>query len=160
MHERVFAPMGMDHTLPDQVSEIIPGRGRYYELTEQGVENSPAVDNSYKWAGGGFLSTSEDLVRFGFGYLSGDVLEPETIREMWTTQATASGETTGYGIGWGVGTDDSGNPWVGHTGGSVGGTTFFRIYPDRELIVAVIANVSSGSFGDFPVQIASIFMDE
>lgn len=27
--------------------------------------NTPYVDNSYKWAGGGFISTTEDLVKFG-----------------------------------------------------------------------------------------------
>lgn len=29
------------------------------------MKNVPYVDNSYKWAGGGFISTAEDLVRFG-----------------------------------------------------------------------------------------------
>lgn len=27
--------------------------------------NAPNVDNSYKWAGGGFLSTVSDLLSFG-----------------------------------------------------------------------------------------------
>lgn len=27
--------------------------------------NAPYVDNSYKWAGGGFLSTVKDLIQFG-----------------------------------------------------------------------------------------------
>ena len=29
------------------------------------LENAPHVDNSYKWAGGGFLSTVGDLLKFG-----------------------------------------------------------------------------------------------
>ena len=29
------------------------------------LKNAPYVDNSYKWAGGGFLSTVTDLAKFG-----------------------------------------------------------------------------------------------
>ena len=29
------------------------------------LNNTPFVDNCYKWAGGGFISTSEDLIKFG-----------------------------------------------------------------------------------------------
>ena len=39
---------------------------RHYERTETGeLRNTPYVDNSYKWGGGGFMSTTEDLVKFG-----------------------------------------------------------------------------------------------
>jgi serine beta-lactamase-like protein LACTB len=29
------------------------------------LENASYVDNSYKWAGGGFISTAIDLAKFG-----------------------------------------------------------------------------------------------
>ena len=39
---------------------------RYYQRCRNGkLENAPYVDNSYKWAGGGFLSTVGDLLKFG-----------------------------------------------------------------------------------------------
>ena len=39
---------------------------RYYLRNWKGqLINAPYVDNSYKWAGGGFISTTEDLVKFG-----------------------------------------------------------------------------------------------
>ncbi len=39
---------------------------RYYVRNEKhGLENAPYVDNSWKWAGGGFISNVHDLVRFG-----------------------------------------------------------------------------------------------
>src|SRR5271165_626249 len=66
MQGKVFTPMGLVHTTPDQNSQIVEQRSRFYELTKDShTENAPYVDNSYKWAGGGFLSTAEDLVRFG-----------------------------------------------------------------------------------------------
>jgi serine beta-lactamase-like protein LACTB len=39
---------------------------RHYARNEKGkLINTPFVDNCYKWAGGGFISTSEDLIKFG-----------------------------------------------------------------------------------------------
>ena len=39
---------------------------RFYRRNENGhLVNAPYVDNSYQWAGGGFMSTAEDLVQFG-----------------------------------------------------------------------------------------------
>jgi hypothetical protein len=39
---------------------------RYYRKSKAGcLQNVPYVDNSWKWAGGGFLSTVGDLLRFG-----------------------------------------------------------------------------------------------
>jgi hypothetical protein len=41
---------------------------------------------------------------------------------MFTSQRTAVGEETGYGIGWGIGKTPSGKQFYAHCGGSVGGT--------------------------------------
>ena len=39
---------------------------RYYIRDAKGkLQNTPYVDNSYKWAGGGFLSTVKDLTKVG-----------------------------------------------------------------------------------------------
>ncbi|MGD2136031.1 MAG: serine hydrolase domain-containing protein, partial [Gemmatimonadales bacterium] len=56
MREHVFGPLGMRHTVADHVDSIIPWRSGFYERRDDGaVLNAPYVDNSYKWAGGGFL---------------------------------------------------------------------------------------------------------
>lgn len=71
MQERVFGPRGMRQTVPEHVDSLIPFRARFYTRADTaggqpgdgggGIINAPWVDNSYKWAGGGFLSTTEDL---------------------------------------------------------------------------------------------------
>lgn len=162
MEGQVFEPLGLDDTVADQVAEIIPNRSRYYEVDpyiDCAFRNSPFVDNSNKWAGGGFLSTADDLVRFGFEHLEPTTISSETVALLWESQETTDGEKTNYGIGWGSGVDDAGRRFVGHTGGSVGGTTWFRIYPDQQLVVAVIGNVSSADWEGLPGQIAELFLD-
>ena len=50
---------------------IPPPVSRHYVRTTKGVlENTPYVDLSYKWAGGGYLSNAEDLVKFGNAVLT------------------------------------------------------------------------------------------
>ncbi len=142
MSENVFGPVGMQRTSADKVIPIISNRARYYERTDENLVNAPWVDNSYKWAGGGFLSTSEDLVRFGLAHLSENFLRRDTIEMMWTPQRTPEPEELGYGIGWWIRSDEKGRRVVRHGGTSVGGSTDLRIYQESGLVIVVISNTS------------------
>ena len=143
MQEHVFTPMGLVHTVADQNTQIIEQRSRFYELAKDGhQENAPYVDNSYKWAGGGFLSTAEDLVRFGSTILQGGFLKAETLQTMFTAQKTNSGEVVDYGIGWVIHKSQSGKLVYGHSGGSVGGTSQLILYPETHIVVALVTNLS------------------
>jgi CubicO group peptidase (beta-lactamase class C family) len=158
MARNVFGPAGMESTVPDRVYPLIRHRSRYYWLRDNEIVNAPWVDNSNKWAGGGFLSTSEDLVRFGQAHLSDKLLNRQTIEMMWTSQRTSAGEETGYGIGWFVAKDSSQRKIIRHGGGSVGGTTELRIYPDQDLIVVVISNTAPANVRPLAIDIAEHFL--
>jgi len=143
MQQRVFDQLAMENTVADHTDSIIPHRTRFYQRTEDGrVVNAPFVDNSYKWAGGGFLSTPEDLLRFAFAHPYGGFLKPETVEMLWTSQRTADGEETGYGIGWRVTALEGRVVEVAHGGGSVGGTTFLLIYPEERAALAIVGNMT------------------
>jgi len=139
----VFRPLGMTHTAPDRVDSLMPNRTRFYEYgADSGFIPAPAVDNSYKWAGGGFVSTAEDLVKFGSAMLRPGFLKAETLELLFTSQKTTGGEPTGYGIGWFVSTDSLGHRWVFHGGSSVGGSTAFGVDRDSRVVVAITSNLS------------------
>ena len=142
MAEAVLAPAGMTHTSAEHPDSIIPGRGRYYTRPDSTgpIVNAPFVDNTYKWPSGGYLSTAEDLARFGDRLLRGELLRPATVRLLWTSMRTSDGTATDYGIGWTVERDSLGRRRVRHSGGSVGGTAHLIIYPDDRLVVAVLVN--------------------
>lgn len=141
----MFTPLGLVDTTPDQNRSIIEERSRFYEREKDGTtDNSPYVDNSYKWAGGGFLSTSEDLVRFGSALLRPGFLPESSLHLLFTSQKTNSGQETGYGIGWFIQKSASGQRIYQHSGGSVGGTSQLIIYPDSGVVVALTTNLSQG----------------
>ena len=147
MQEHVLTPLGLVHTTADQNTQIIEQRSRFYELAKDGhQENAPYVDNSYKWAGGGFLSTAEDLVRFGSTIMRPGLLKAETLRIMFTPQKTKAGELSPYGVGWFIRKSRSGRLVYEHSGGSIGGTSQLIVYPDAHLVVALVTNLSGGTW--------------
>ena len=61
-----FKELGLSNTFLDLNDPLIQNRARYYVRDKHHkLKNAPYVDNSYKWAGGGFLSSVGDMLRFG-----------------------------------------------------------------------------------------------
>jgi len=146
MDENVFQPLGMTHTGPDRKGVSDPERTQFYQYDAEGNSVvAPTVDNSNKWAGGGFLSTPEDLVRFGSALLKPGFLKAESLDLLFTPQKTSDGKPTNYGIGWFIERDAQGHRILLHTGGSIGGTSVLLLHPETKTVFALACNHSSAS---------------
>ena len=159
MQREVFDHIGMNNSCPDYANQDIPDRVTFYQ---KGTNNSNLlafqVDNSYKWAGGGFISTAEDVAKFAQSHLDGGILLPSTVA-LWTKgQATIDGKNTKYGIGWRGDIDSKGRRWIGHSGGSVGGTSMMLVYPEERVIVITLVNLSRAKMGNLAFRIANQFL--
>lgn len=149
MERVVFDPLAMDRTGADWNGPIIPDRTRFYVADSTGqVSNAPYVDNSYKWAGGGLLSTPEDMLVFANAHLEPGFLRAETLDMLFASQRLRDGTETGYGVGWRSATNEHGERIASHTGGSVGGRTVLTLNRDTGLIVAIVANLSGAPIGN------------
>ncbi|XP_030620912.1 serine beta-lactamase-like protein LACTB, mitochondrial isoform X2 [Chanos chanos] len=152
--QKLFRELGMLNTVPDENDPIIYNRSRFYHFNKKGrIVNCPYVDNSYKWAGGGFLSTVGDLLKFGnallysyqvaslkdpAGLLPG-ILKPQTAKNLWSPvdRTEASWDKDGqYTQGWLVvekqqkyGQCRSRRHYVSHTGGAVGASSVLLVLP-------------------------------
>lgn len=158
MDHHVFGPLGMTNTMPDQVGWVIPHRARpYVRWFDGSYLNAPHVDNSVKWAGGGFLSTPEDLLRLG-ATVTADTLGAASRALLFTEQTTASGEATGYGFGWRLGTDARGRETVFHSGGAMGGSSLLFVVPEARVVVAAAINMSRADLG-WISEIAQVLAD-
>ena len=144
MDDAVFKPLGMNDTVADWVNRDIPNRVTFYNKAEEEPRVAPMVDNSYKWAGGGFLSTPSDLVQFGLAHLEPGFLTEDSLDTLFTSQTLRNGESTGYGVGWRIqklgGAD--GPVVYRHGGSSTGGKTSLIIVPGAQVVTALLANVS------------------
>ncbi|XP_058963954.2 serine beta-lactamase-like protein LACTB, mitochondrial [Pocillopora verrucosa] len=156
--KKLFKDLGMENTRAEFNDTIILNRARFYQRNCKGrLMNTPYVDNSYKWAGGGFLSTVKDLIQFGnsllyakqigevdrkeaSGYLPG-FLKPHTVTELWKIVANTEGQGDrdgGYGLGWEViaekqefGCCSHQSECVFHDGGAVGASSILMIRPQQ-----------------------------
>ncbi len=158
MRREVFEPLGMRRTGPDLATRVVPERASFYEIRDGHLVPAPFTDNSYKWAGGGLLSTPEDLVRFGLGLLNEGLLSPAGVEMLFTSQRTAAGEETGYGMGFRPRSDREGRRVVHHGGSSEGGRAFLLLYPDEGLVVAMAANRATAPLFDEEAQTFAHFL--
>lgn len=143
MRDAVFRPLGMRDTVADFVVPIIPGRTSYYVRDASGsVVNAPWVNNSYKWAGGGFLSTTGDVLAFANAHLDDDFLTEASRELLFTEQKTRGGEGVGYGLGWFIRTREDGRRLLSHSGGSVGGTSLMVMEPESRVVVVGLINLT------------------
>ena len=176
LHEYVFAPLGMLSTVGDHTDRIILHRTGFYERTNRRPHyhlrqsswgdgtglgellNAPYVDNSNKWAGGGLLTTPEDLVRFGSAHLRPGFLTAESLTEILTPGRTENGEVQNRGLNWSIETDDEGRRVISHGGGGVGSNSSLRVYLEEGVVVAIQANLSQSNPGVLSEPIAELFI--
>ncbi|MGB6151510.1 MAG: serine hydrolase domain-containing protein [Pricia sp.] len=120
---------------------------KFYSKNRLGFRPAIPVNNFYKLAGGGYLSTSEDIAKFGQAYLVGTIL-PEAIRAQFLTSQTIKGKPTYYGLGWQVSEDTKGRKFYGHVGNGVGGYSNFFVYPEEQMVFAVLVNCTDPKIQD------------
>jgi CubicO group peptidase (beta-lactamase class C family) len=142
MQQAIFTPLGMTSTGADYSDSLVLNRVRFYERQGGRLVNAALIDNSYKWAGGGLLSTPTDLLKLGAQLLKPTLLRSETVALLLTPQRLLDGTNTHYGMGWRIGHDAQGRPIIHHGGLIDGGRTFLLLYPDQQLMVAITANMS------------------
>lgn len=135
--EKVLLPLGLEatYTAEDQQQHA----ATFYTKTSHSFKKAVPVNNAYKLAGGGFLSTSDDIAKLGQAVLEGKLLKKETYDQLLTSQ-TVNGKPTYYGLGFQVSQDASGRSFVGHVGNSVGAYTNLFIYPKEESVVSLLIN--------------------
>jgi serine beta-lactamase-like protein LACTB len=145
MKEEVFQPLGMEATGPHLIAEPDPAMATLYAV-KNGVPSKidRPEDPSYKWAGGGLISTPTDLVRLAAGYSSG-FLNPKTVAMMFTSQNLRSGEATGVGIAWRNSLDVAGHRVIEHAGSMEGARTVVSVFPESGVSVAIMTNAEWSS---------------
>ncbi len=145
------APLDVDLRLDDVTIEMSDRASTY--MTEKGRWGAAyPSDPSYKWAGGGIVARPTDLVMIGQALLSGEFLAAETRDVLWQPVALPGSETNpqNYAIGWRVDTsvgtlgEDAPTLMIHHGGRQMGGVSFWALYPELGISVAVIANTGSG----------------
>ena len=155
VREKVLSPLGMKNTFVPNVNlGTVEGfsNGKaasntldltaFYSKNRKGFRKAIPVNNFFKMAGGGYLSTSDDIAKFGQTYLDGKILF-ENVLSQFLTSVVVKGTPTYYGLGWQVSQDKKGRPFYGHVGNGVGGYSNFFVYPEQQMVFAILVNCTS-----------------
>jgi CubicO group peptidase (beta-lactamase class C family) len=189
MRTQIFEPLGMNDTTAESPTQPSPDRATFYFPKfsgdpRYGPDEGREVDYSCFAGSAAFVSTPSDLVRFGlaisrlrqgFGAQGrdlrqdsraqgGTLLQPATVQLLQTSQRLRSGEETGYGLGWDLGTVElAGEPTtvVGHDGELMGGmVSSLMTVPDSGIVVAVTSNIGYADTFAIAVKIAQAFAEQ
>lgn len=165
VNDAVIAPLGLDRTGPDRAGA--PGRVGDHQISRFGaVVRVIAPDVSNKWAAGGFVSTPSEMVLLGNAALAGRVVRPDTFVMLTKPQRQADGSESpgGYALGWRTGRaklpSGAERRVVHHGGVAHGGVSFFVLFPDDQLVVAVQANLQVQPFDlhELAYALAELFL--
>ncbi|MGH9200188.1 MAG: serine hydrolase domain-containing protein [Vicinamibacterales bacterium] len=169
MRKQIFEPLGMDDTRADFATEPSPDRAAFYfprfaADPRYGPQPPREVDYSCFAGSAAFLSTPSDLVRFAMAINSGQLLQPATVQLLQAPQRLASGQETGYGLGWDLETvalAGEQTRLAGHDGELMGGmVASFMTFPGHGIVVAVTSNTSFADTFSLAVSIAEAFTEQ
>ncbi len=155
VHERVIAPLGLDHTLTSGTSAYVPQPTATAYLQFPGQEEltdtTLAVEGG---ADGGIISTAEDMTAFHRALLDGRLLGPAELAEMRTTVpapdfSARPGTRYGLGLAWSPMEGCDGGIWF-HGGTSFGTSSEGAVTDDGR--AAAEAGVYTLSFADAQAQ--------
>ena len=139
VEQNVLKPLGLFDTYPELPDDKNKKRATFYTKKVSGFVKAVPVNNLYKLAGGGYLSTTSDLAKFGQAYLDKKIAEEAVINQFITTQKIGDIPTY-YGLGWQTSLDKKGRPYFGHVGNGVGAYSNFFIYPKQNVVIAILIN--------------------
>lgn len=150
MRKHVFEPAGMRRTLYFGPEKDIADMAHAYEKGENGqwLEMDYGEDTFFATRpDGGIYSGTEDMAKWIPALLAGKVVSKETLSQMWTPQATMSGddwkadgtaEGEWYGYGFGVGHKD-GIDSIFHSGGNGAFRSYEAYYPQTGTLFVILA---------------------
>jgi len=117
-----------------------------YWLISNTLFEAPEENVSHKYAGGGYLSTPTDLVKFGTALISNELITAESKNILWSPVLIVNGTINKehYALGFRMGEDEFGK-FAHHGGTANGGYSFLLIYHD--IVVAFSANYSPDNSG-------------
>ena len=141
---KILTPLEMTKTFTPSrnkanMDELAENQVEFYTRRAADFKKAVEVNNYYKLAGGGYLSTSEDVDKLGQELLHQKLLKKATYQELLNAHIV-NNTSTYYGLGFQVSEDKHSRSFVGHVGSSVGAYSNLFVYPEKEMVIAILVN--------------------
>ncbi|MEZ5937435.1 MAG: serine hydrolase domain-containing protein [Hyphomonadaceae bacterium] len=154
LQERLLDPLKLDASHPSNtraipglaVGYVDAGNGFGLPTRSMGPDGVLVWDPSTEWTGGGLVSTSGDLARWGDALFGGEALPaPYLDRLLDAVPVSADDPGVSYGAGVAIYADTPRGPVYGHAGWIPGYVSSLRCYRDAGVCVAFQINTDRPS---------------
>lgn len=157
--EHLFEPLGMISTQwRDDYTRIVPGRSSAYSGSEDSETFRINRPIEQVHGNGGLLTTVGDLLTWNHA-VSGGFFGDEFYDELVRQGVLNSGRTIAYASGVRM-DEDHGRTQVVHTGATSGYRAYLSYYPEQELSVALLCNVTGANPGALGSAISGLFLPD
>jgi len=143
----IFDPLGMTNSLAlvnRPGAPVVPDRAIGYAINPDGTFRwSDQGKTSAVLGDGGIYTSAVDYEKWIRAYINGEILDVDTVREAWKSTVTITGDVVPYGYGWRLEqVNDKWRPY--HPGSTTGFGNGVVVDPEKERVVLVLTNRSSG----------------
>jgi len=151
VEQQVFTPLDIAATFGGSET-VVPGRNQVlYEMAGDRVVGHVVDFPKNVWAAGGLNFSVVEMAKL-FSALSGEeFLNSGAKHELWQNATLGSGARANYGLGWFTYRTSQDRWVVGHEGG---GASWVIYYPDIDLAVIALSNMSGARADSLPYEIA------
>jgi CubicO group peptidase (beta-lactamase class C family) len=154
--QRIFGPLGMTRTSwRDDHRRVVKDRAIAY--SDEGGTYRTLMPFENVHGNGGLLTTVGDLLTWNHNFASHVIGDAEFVREQETAGRFNDGRAHGYALGLMVGTR-RGLREVSHSGSTAGYRAHLTRFPDQQLSVAVLCNVSTGNATEYTNAVAELYL--
>lgn len=158
--KNIFEPAEMTATYLEYQPKIIFNKARgYIKNSFRKFENAELADLSIKFAGGGIISNSEDILKFANKLISFKLIKQATLDTILISTITKNKDTLNYGLGFSFGIDQKGRKYFGHSGGGTGFTCDLIIYREKSLAAVYLTNIRDRFLENPARSFVSIVLD-
>jgi CubicO group peptidase (beta-lactamase class C family) len=155
LRERLSDPFNLPTLRAEDRSVDNPLRAALYKGTNGGPVAVAADNISWKVLGGGCEVSPADYARLGIKLANGTILSQASLDRMWTRPDNQAN----YALGWDTGTEQ-GTKVVAKSGAQTGASSYIRIYPDEQIVIAIMSNQRGHSTGDLGRAIGALLLNE
>jgi CubicO group peptidase (beta-lactamase class C family) len=153
---RIFLPLGMTRTSwRDDYTRIVKDRAIAYADGRAGFTTEMPFENVH--GNGGLLTTVGDLLRWTRNSSKPVVGDAAFVKEQQEPGRFNDGRQHDYALGLRISTYQ-GVREVSHSGATAGYRAWLSEYPERELAVAVLCNVSSANATQYAHTVADLYL--
>lgn len=149
LREKILDKLEMAETGTNDNLKIIPQMASGYHLiTDDSLVVAPYRNYSMLKGAGDMYSTATDLLKWNNSFFSNLLVSEKTKANMFAQQTKKKSET--YGYGWYISSGVLKKQY--HGGGTWGYSTYNSMYPDEQLSIIILCNIS-------PLPISAIALD-